>query len=29
MPNANLPLEEGDNLWIVGEKKDVEAVLAV
>ena len=29
IPNAALPLEEGDNLWIVGEKKDVETVLGL
>jgi CPA2 family monovalent cation:H+ antiporter-2 len=29
IPNASLPLEDGDNLWIVGEKKDVETVLAL
>ena len=29
VPNATLPLEDGDNLWIVGEKKDVEALLAL
>lgn len=29
IPDATLPLEEGDNLWIVGEKKDVETVLGL
>ena len=29
IPNATLPLEDGDNLWIVGEKKDVETLLAL
>ena len=29
IPDASLPLEEGDNLWIVGEKKDVEVLLGL
>ena len=29
IPNAQLPLEDGDCLWIVGEKKDVETVLGL
>ncbi len=29
VPDASLPLEDGDNLWIVGEKQDVETLLGV
>ncbi len=29
VPDATLPLEDGDYIWIVGEKKDVESVLAL
>ena len=29
VPNATLPLEDGDVVWIVGERKDIEALMAV
>ena len=29
VPDAHIPLEEGDVLWLVGEKKDLEALFAV
>ena len=29
VPNATLPLEEGDILWLVGEHKDMEALMAL
>ena len=29
IPDASLPLEEGDNLWIVGERKDVEVIMGI
>ena len=27
VPNAHLPLEEGDSVWVVGERKDIETIL--
>ena len=29
VPNATLPLEDGDVMWLVGEHKDIEALMAV
>lgn len=29
VPNATLPLEDGDVVWLVGERKDIEALMAV
>ena len=29
VPNATLPLENGDVMWLVGEHKDIEALMAL
>jgi CPA2 family monovalent cation:H+ antiporter-2 len=29
IPNPTIPFEKGDNLWIVGEKKDVESMMTL
>ena len=29
VPNAHLPLEDGDVLWLVGEQKDIDGLLSL